>query len=51
LNYKADLAEEIARITGYDDIESTIPRLNSEAVVQSNVYKIKNDTRNYFTSI
>ncbi len=49
LNFKADIAEEIARIDGYNNIESTVPRINLWAVVQSNIYKIKNDTRNYFT--
>lgn len=49
LNYKADIAEEIARIDGYDNIEATVPRINLWAVIQNNIYKIKNDTRNYFT--
>ncbi len=48
LNFKADIAEEIARIDGYDNIEATVPRINLWAVIQSNIYKIKNDTRNYF---
>lgn len=48
LNYKADIAEEIARIDGYDNIEATVPRINLWAVIQTNTYKIKNDTRNYF---
>lgn len=50
INYKADIAEEIARIDWYDNIESTVPRINTWAVVQTNTYKIKNDARNYFTS-
>jgi phenylalanyl-tRNA synthetase beta chain len=49
LNYKADIAEEIARIDGYDNIEATVPRINLWAVIQSNIYKVKNDSRNYFT--
>ena len=49
LNFKADIAEEIARIDGYDNIEATVPRINLGAVIQPNTYKIKNDTRNYFT--
>jgi len=49
LNYKADIAEEIARIDWYDSIEATVPRINLWAVIQSNIYKIKNDARNYFT--
>jgi len=48
LNYKADIAEEIARIDGYNNIEITVPRINIWAVIQSDIYKIKNDTRNYF---
>lgn len=50
LNFKSDIAEEIARIDGYDNIESTIPRINLWAIIQSNIYKIKNDVRNYFTN-
>ena len=49
LNYKADIAEEIARIDWYDNIEATIPKINLWAVIQSNIYKIKNDSRNFFT--
>ncbi len=50
LNFKSDIAEEIARIDGYDNIEATVPRINLWAVVQTNTYKIKNDSRNYFTN-
>lgn len=50
LNFKSDIAEEIARIDWYDNIESTVPRINLWAVVQTNTYKIKNDSRNYFTN-
>jgi len=49
LNYKADIAEEIARIDGYNNIEATVPKINLWAIIQTNTYKIKNDTRNYFT--
>lgn len=49
LKYKADIAEEIARINGYNSIESTVPRINTGAVIQNNTYKIKNDSRNFFT--
>jgi phenylalanyl-tRNA synthetase beta subunit len=49
LKYKADIAEEIARINGYNSIESTVPRINTGAVIQNNIYKIKNDSRNFFT--
>ncbi len=50
LNYKADIAEEIARIDWFDKIETTPPSINMWAVSQSNIYKIKNDTRSFFTS-
>lgn len=50
LNYKADLAEEIARIKGYDSITPTIPKVNLGAVAQTNTYKLKQDSRNFFTS-
>lgn len=49
LKYKADIAEEIARINGYNSIESTVPRINTGAVIQNNTYKIKNDSRTFFT--
>ncbi|MDD3793440.1 MAG: phenylalanine--tRNA ligase subunit beta [Candidatus Gracilibacteria bacterium] len=51
LNFKADIAEEIARITGYNNIVSTIPEINMGAVSQTNTYKIKLDSRNYFSSV
>lgn len=50
LNFKSDIAEEIARIDWYDNIAATVPRINLWAVVQTNTYKIKNDSRNYFTN-
>ncbi len=50
LNFKSDIAEEIARIDWYDNIESTVPRINLWAVIQNKIYKLKNDARNYFTS-
>jgi phenylalanyl-tRNA synthetase beta subunit len=28
LNTKADIAEEIARISGYDKVTTTVPRIN-----------------------
>jgi len=49
LSFKSDIAEEIARIDWYDNIESTIPKINIWAVIQTNVYKLKNDSRNFFT--
>lgn len=48
LNNKADIAEEIARIVGYDTIVSTIPRINLWAVIQSDHYRLKNDVRDFF---
>lgn len=51
LNFKADIAEEIARISGFDSIESKIPTMNLWAVIQENIYKIKNESRNFLTSI
>ena len=51
LKYKADIAEEIARINGYNSIESTIPKINSGAVIQDNIYKLKNDSRSFLTSL
>lgn len=49
LNFKADIAEEIARIDWYNNIDVTVPRINLWAVIQSNTYKIKNDSRSFFT--
>lgn len=51
LHYKADIAEEIARISWYDAIESTISNINSGAVSQENMYMIKNDARNFLTNL
>ncbi len=51
LNFKADIAEEIARITGYNNIKSSIPEINMWAVIQNNIYKIKLDSRNFFSNI
>jgi len=50
LNYKADIAEEIARIDWFDNIETTPPSINMWAISQSNTYRIKNDTRSFFSS-
>ena len=51
IKYKADIAEEIARIDWYNNIESTIPKINVWAVIQDNIYKLKNYSRDFFTSI
>ncbi|MFA5917250.1 MAG: phenylalanine--tRNA ligase subunit beta [Candidatus Gracilibacteria bacterium] len=48
LNYKADIAEEIARIHGFDKVTTTIPRINLGAIIQDNIYKLKNDVRDFF---
>ncbi len=50
LTNKADIAEEIARIDWFDKIKTTPPLVNMWAVAQSTTYKIKNDTRNFFTA-
>jgi phenylalanyl-tRNA synthetase beta chain len=47
LKNQADIAEEIARIDGYDKIEATVPRINLGAIVQHTSYKIIRDTRNF----
>lgn len=49
LHYKADIAEEVARIDGYNNIETTVPRINLGAVIQDNIYKLKKDVRDFFT--
>ncbi len=51
LNTKADIAEEIARIDGYDNIVTTVPRINLWAIVQDTIYNLKNDSKKYFTDI
>lgn len=51
LNTKADIAEEIARISWYDKIKPTVPRINLWAIMQEPIYILKNDVRNYFTSL
>ncbi|MDD3646507.1 MAG: phenylalanine--tRNA ligase subunit beta [Candidatus Gracilibacteria bacterium] len=51
LNYKADIAEEIARIDGYDSIEAKIPKVQLGAIIQDNAYKIKKDARDFFVNI
>ncbi len=44
---KADIAEEIARIDGYDNIVATVPNLNLGAVVQSDMYMLKKAARKF----
>ena len=48
LNYKADIAEEIARIDWYDKVESQIPKIELGAIIQNNTYKTKKFTRDFF---
>lgn len=51
LTTKADIAEEIARIDGYDKITTTVPRINLWAIIQDPIYYLKNDSKKYFTDI
>lgn len=51
LTTKADIAEEIARIDGYDKITTTVPRINLWAIIQDSIYHLKNDSKKYFSDI
>ncbi len=46
----ADIAEEIARIDGYDNVASTVPRINLGAISQSPLYLGKREARNFLVS-
>lgn len=46
----ADIAEEIARIDWYSKIEKTISSINTWAVNQDNIYKIKRNSTNFLCS-
>lgn len=48
---KADIAEEICRIDGFEKVIPTTPRIDVWAVVQSNMTKLKSETRNFFSSV
>ena len=48
LHRKADIAEEIARIDGFDKIEPEVISINSGAILQHPLYNIKKDTRNFW---
>ncbi len=50
LNYKADIAEEISRIKWYDEVKATVPRINLWAIRQTDIYKLKNEAINFFTT-
>ncbi len=50
LSHIADIAEEMARLDGYDNVKVTVPRINLGAVSQSPIYKAKRDTRNFLTA-
>lgn len=45
---KADIAEEVARIDGFDKVESTLPRIEVWAVSQDPIYKFKKDAASFF---
>ncbi len=50
LTTKADIAEEIARLDGYDTIQMTVPRIQLGAVSQKPLYRAKRDLRNFLTA-
>ncbi len=50
IEHLTDLAEEIARVTGYNTIETTVPRVQLWAVTQSILYKARRDIRNFLSA-
>lgn len=50
LKHPADIAEEIARLDGYNNVEATVPRINLGAVSQSPLYRSKRQIRNFLVS-
>lgn len=50
ITHIADIAEEIARLDGYNNVEVTVPRINLWAVSQSPLYTAKRDIRNFLTA-
>ncbi len=48
LRYKADIAEEITRISGYDEVALSNIRINTWAVLQNTWYRLKRDSRNFW---
>jgi phenylalanyl-tRNA synthetase beta chain len=51
MRYKADIAEEIARIDGYHNIWATLPNENMGAVSQSAEYTLAYEARKFFSAI
>ncbi len=51
LKYKADIAEEIARIDWYKNIKSEVPKIQLWAIIQENSYKTKIFSRDFFTKL
>jgi len=50
ITHIADIAEEVARLDGYDTVEMTVPRINLGAISQSPIYKAKRDIRNFLVA-
>ena len=50
LTTKADIAEEIARLDGYQNIQITVPRVQLGAVSQKPLYKAKRELRNFLVA-
>lgn len=50
LTTKADIAEEIARLDGYQNITMTVPRVQLGAISQKPLYKAKRETRNFLVA-
>ena len=50
ITHIADIAEEVARLDGYDKVEMTVPRINLWAVSQSPTYRAKRAVRNFLTA-
>lgn len=46
----ADIAEEVARLDGYDKVEMTVPRINLGAITQSPIYSAKRNARNHLVA-
>jgi len=50
INHIADIAEEVARLDGYDKVEMTVPRINLGAISQSPIYTAKRQIRNFLVA-